>query len=49
MPYEIKRAGSGYVVVTKGTGKAHLKKALQKARALAQMRELYANIKPGER
>jgi hypothetical protein len=35
--------------VTKGTRKAHSKKALPKARAEAQMRALYANMKPGEK
>lgn len=43
MPYEIRKSGSGYVVVTKGTRRAHSKKALPRARAEAQMRALYAN------
>lgn len=44
MPYEIKKAGNGYVVVTQGTTKAHSKKPMSRARALAQMRALYANV-----
>ena len=44
MPYELKKAGSGWVVVTKGTKRAHSKKALPLERAKAQMRALYANV-----
>lgn len=43
MPYEIRKAGKGYVVMTKGTRRTHSKKALSKQKALAQMRALYAN------
>lgn len=44
MPYEIAKAGKGYIVVTKGTKRAHSKKALPLERAKAQMRALYANV-----
>lgn len=44
MPYEMRKAGNGYVVVTKGTRRAHSKKPLSKAKAQAQMRALYANV-----
>jgi hypothetical protein len=49
MPYELRKAGSGWVVVTQGTKKAHSKKPLSRERAVAQMRALYANMKPGEK
>ena len=49
MPYELKQEGGGYRVYTKGTTKAHSDKPLPRARAVAQMRALYANMKPGER
>ena len=41
MPYDLKKKGSGYVVVNKETGKEHSKKGIPKARAEAQMRLLY--------
>lgn len=44
MPFEIRKAGGGYVVATKGTKRVHSKKALPLARAQAQMRALYANV-----
>lgn len=43
MPYELRKAGKGWLVVTKGTRRAHSKKPLPRARAEAQMRALYAN------
>lgn len=43
MPYELRKSGSGYVVVTQGTKRAHSKKPLPLERAKAQMRALYAN------
>ncbi len=45
MPYELKKSGSGYQVVSKDTGKTHSKKPLSKSTASAQMRALYANMK----
>ena len=45
MPYNLKKTGKGYKVVTKATGKTHSKKPLSKAKASAQMRALYANEK----
>lgn len=44
MPYELKREGSGYKIVSKDTGKTHSDKPLPRQRALAQMRALYANV-----
>ena len=41
MPYDLKKKGTGYVVVNTATGKEHSKKGLPKARAEAQMRLLY--------
>jgi hypothetical protein len=43
VPYELRKAGKGWVVSTKGTGKVHSKKALSREKAVAQMRALYAN------
>lgn len=45
MPYEMKKQGSGYVVVSKDTGKAHSNQPMSKQKATAQMRALYANMK----
>lgn len=45
MPYSLRKRGGGYVVVTKATGRTHSKKPLSRARAMAQMRALYANEK----
>lgn len=42
MPYEIRKKGTGYVVVNTATGKEHSKKGIPKARAEAQMRLLRA-------
>ena len=41
MPYEIKKKGTGYVVVNKETGKEHSKKGIPKTRAEKQMKLLY--------
>ena len=41
MPYEIKKKGTGFVVVNTATGKEHSKKPIPRARAEAQMRLLY--------
>lgn len=41
MPYEVRKKGSGYVVVNTATGKEHSKKPIPKQRAEAQMRILY--------
>lgn len=41
MPYELRKKGTGYVVVNTQTGKEHSKKPIPKARAEAQMRLLY--------
>lgn len=41
MPYEIRKKGTGYVVVNTTTGKEHSKKGIPKKRAEAQMRLLY--------
>ncbi len=49
MPYELKQEGGGWRVYTKGTTKAHSDKPLSRAKASAQMRALYAAMKPGER
>ncbi len=44
MPYEVRKFGSGYKVVSKDTGKVHSKKPMSKADAQAQMRAMYANV-----
>lgn len=41
MPYEIRKKGTGFVVVNTATGKEHSKKPLPEKRAIAQMRLLY--------
>jgi hypothetical protein len=41
MPYEMRKKGTGYVVVNTATGQEHSKKGIPKARASAQMRLLY--------
>ena len=41
MPYDLRKKGTGYVVVNTATGKEHSKKGIPKARAEAQMRLLY--------
>jgi hypothetical protein len=45
MPYELRKAGKGWVVMIQGTKRAHSKKPLPLERAKAQMRALYANTK----
>ena len=45
MPYEMKKEGNGYVVISKETGNAHSHHPLKKAVAEAQMRALYAAAK----
>lgn len=49
MPYELKQEKGGWRVFTKGTTKSHSNKPLSRAKAGAQMRALYANMKPGDR
>jgi hypothetical protein len=46
MPYKLEPnpTGRGFFVATKGTGRRHSEKPLSKARALLQMRALYANM-----
>lgn len=41
MPYDLRKKGTGYVVVNTATGKEHSKKPIPKSRAEAQMRLLY--------
>ena len=41
MPYDIRKKGTGYVVVNTATGKEHSKKPIPKSRAESQMRLLY--------
>lgn len=41
MPYEIRKKGTGFVVVNTATGKEHSKKGIPKKRAESQMRLLY--------
>jgi hypothetical protein len=45
MPWVIKKEGTGYVVVTKETGKKHSKKPMTKAMALKQLAALQINVK----
>jgi hypothetical protein len=46
MPYKIVKSGKGYKVKTKtGAKKVHSKKPLSHAKAVAQLRALYANTK----
>jgi hypothetical protein len=47
--YKLKAEDNGYFVITKETGRKHSKKPLPKARAEAQMRALYANVKDAKR
>ena len=49
MPYSIKKVKGGYKVATKGTGKMHSGKPMPKAKAEAQMRAMYANVKDARR
>lgn len=50
MPWGLVEGPKGqWSVVTKGTGKKHSKKPMSHAKAVAQLRALYANAKPGER
>ncbi len=49
MPYKVEKSGSGYKVVTKGTGKEHSNKPMSKKKAQAQMRAMYANMSPKEK
>ena len=43
MPFQVRKRGNKYVVITKGTGKVH-GTFTSKEKALAQMRALYANV-----
>lgn len=43
MPYELRKADSGFKVFKKGTSKSFSKKPLPKGRAQAQMRAMYAS------
>jgi hypothetical protein len=45
MPYTIKKVGGGYKVAKKGTSKTYSQKPMPKAKAVAQMRAMYANEK----
>lgn len=47
MPYKLVKSGKGWKVRNKHSGKTYSKKALPRARALAQMRALYANTDEG--
>lgn len=42
MPYEIRKKGTGFVVVNTATGKEHSKKPIPKSRAEKQLRLLQA-------
>lgn len=41
MPYDLRKKGTGYVVVNTATGKEHSNKPIPKSRAEAQMKLLY--------
>ena len=43
MPYKVVKSGSGWKVQKKDGGKTYSKKPLSKAKAMAQMRAMYAN------
>jgi hypothetical protein len=45
MPYSLRRSGSGYFVITKGTNKKHSKRPLSRRMAGRQMRALYASMR----
>ena len=45
MPYDLEKTKGGYKVRSKETGKTHSNKPLSKAKAKAQMRAMYANVK----
>lgn len=49
MPYGIKKVAGGYKVESTLTGKVHSKKHLTLAKAHAQMRAMYAAMKPSEK
>jgi hypothetical protein len=43
VPWELKKSGGGWFVVTKGTGRRHSRKPLSRERAVAQLRALNAS------
>jgi hypothetical protein len=49
MPYKVVKSGGGYKVKSTDTGKTHSSKPMPKAKAQAQMRALYANVKDAKR
>lgn len=52
MPYKLQKVKGGYKVKTKSgphKGRTHSNKALPHARAVAQLRALYANMPKGEK
>jgi hypothetical protein len=48
LPFEIRKQGSEFLVVTKGTNTVH-GRFKSKLKALAQMRALYANVPEARR
>lgn len=49
MPYKIVKVKGGEKVVSKDTGKVHSQKPLSHAKAIAQLRALYANVKDAKK
>jgi hypothetical protein len=50
MPYKIVKSGKGFKVKTKtGSKKVHSKKPLSHAKAVRQLRTMYANMPKGEK
>jgi hypothetical protein len=45
MPYELKKAKTGFYVITEGTGRKHSNKPLSKTMAERQMKALYYRVK----
>ena len=45
MPYKLQKVKGGYKVVSKNTGRTHSRKPMTKAKATAQLRALYANVR----
>lgn len=48
MPFQVVKKGDEFLVVTKGTGKVH-GRFKSRARALLQLRALYANVPEARR
>jgi len=44
MPYNLEKSGNGFFVVTTSTGRRHSEAPLSRAKAVAQMKALYANV-----